>query len=171
MTSWFKIVDIKSIFNAALFLLMSSNTFSQKPAEIIPAFSFLKLDNSRFTDQQLEKGKKSLIVFFDAECDHCQHAVEYINKNYDDFKKAAVYLVTQDEPVRIGWFMNKYGFNLNNKKNVTVLQDSQKEFIRKFTPRKYPSIFLYSEQRKLIMYDDNEQNLFKFSERINVTAK
>ena len=63
MTSWFKIVDIKSIFNAALFLLMSSNTFSQTPAEIIPdlAFSDLIIADSRSTI--LNRGKKSLLYF------------------------------------------------------------------------------------------------------------
>ena len=152
-------------------ILLSLKTYSQKPAETIPSFSFVRLDNTSFTDKQLEQGRKLLIVFFDAECDHCQHAIGYINENFEKFSKAAVYLVTQDEPVRIGWFMNKYGFKLSEKKNVTVLRDHQKEFIRKFTPRKYPSIFLYSEQRKLILYDDNEQNLFKFSAEINIPSK
>lgn len=152
-------------------ILLSLKTYSQKPAETIPSFSFVRLDNTSFTDKQLEQGRKLLIVFFDAECDHCQHAIGYINENFEKFSKASVYLVTQDEPVRIGWFMNKYGFNLSEKKNVTVLRDHQKEFIRKFTPRKYPSIFLYSEQRKLILYDDNEQNLFKFSAEINIPSK
>jgi len=41
----------------------------------------------------------------------------------------------------------------------------------KFKPRKYPSIFLYSAKKELIMYDDNEQNLSRFSQKINATGK
>ena len=45
-------------------ILLSLKTYSQKPAETIPSFSFVRLDNTSFTDKQLEQGRKLLIVFF-----------------------------------------------------------------------------------------------------------
>jgi hypothetical protein len=67
--------------------------------------------------------------------------------------------------------MNKYGSNLKAKKNVTILQDIRNEFIQKFGARKYPSLFLYSTKKELMLYEDNEQNLFRFIQKINAPAK
>ena len=67
--------------------------------------------------------------------------------------------------------MNKYGNNLKDKKNVTVLQDPQYEFMRKFRPRKFPALFLYSTDKKLLLYEDNEQNMFRFLQQINAMSK
>ena len=76
-----------------------------------------------------------------------------------------------DSQEKIAAFMGKYGENLKDKKNVTILQDPKYDFMLKFKPRKYPSIFLYSAKKELIMYDDNEQNLSRFSQKINETGK
>jgi len=157
--------------NILLFLVISASVNAQGPAEKIPAFSFFKLDKSLFTERQLKKEKKIFFVFFDAACDHCQHAIQYINHHHREFDKAAVYLITVDNPSTTAVFLNQYGKNLLTKRNVTLLQDLNNEFIRKFKPRKYPSMFLYSTQRKLILYDDNEQNLFRFVQLINTPGK
>ena len=150
-----------------LFLIISATISAQVPAEIVPAFKLYKQDKSLFTERQLKKEKKIFFVFFDAACDHCQHAFQYMNQHHREFDKAAVYLITVDNPSTTAVFLNQYGKNLLNKRNVTLLQDMNNEFIRKFKPRKYPSMFLYSAQRKLILYDDNEQTLPRFSKIIN----
>lgn len=144
---------------------------AQGPAEKIPDFNFFKLNKNSFTNKDLESGKMTFFVFFDADCDHCQHAIQYIDKHYQDFKKAAIYLITLDSQETITRFMAKYGNSLKDKKNVTLLQDPQYEFMRKFRPRKYPSMFLYSVKRELIMYEDNEKNVSGFSKHINAAGK
>ena len=110
-------------------------------------------------------------VFFDTECDHCQHAIQYINHHVQEFKKAAVYLITLDGQEKVTPFMAKYGSGLTNNKNVTLLRDINNEFLTKFRPRKYPSLFLYSAQKKLLLYDDDEQNLPRFTKQINAPVK
>ena len=154
-----------------LLLLVSANVSAQGPAEIIPEFNFFKLNKTSFTNKNLEPGKLSFFVFFDSDCDHCQHAIEYISQNYQQFKKTPIYLISLDSQEAITRFMNKYGSNLKDKKNVTVLQDPQYEFMRKFKPRKYPAFFLFSAKKELILYEDNEQNLFRFSKQIDATGK
>jgi len=159
---------MKYIFKTlVLLLLISANVSAQGPAEIIPEFNFFKLDKTAFTHKNLAPGKMSFFVFFDSDCDHCQHGMQYISQHYQEFKKAALYLITLDNQEKIAGFISKYGNNLKDKKNVTILQDPKYEFMRKFRPRKYPAIFLYSAKKELIMYDDNEQNLFRFSKEIN----
>jgi peroxiredoxin len=144
---------------------------AQVPAETIPSFTFKRLNKNAFTNKDLEPDKLLFFVFFDTECDHCQRAIQYIGQHYGEFKKTVIYLITLDSVEKITQFMNKYGGNLKSKKNVTLLQDTKYEFMSKFNPRKYPSLFLYSSKRKLIMYEDNEQNLFRVLEYINPTAK
>lgn len=152
-------------------LLIATNVSAQNPALIVPSFNFSKLDKSPFTNNNLEQGKLLFFVFFDAECDHCQRAVSEINRLYPEFKKTAIYLITVDEQEKINRFMSKYGQNLKGKKNVTILQDAQNQFITKFRPRRYPSMFLYNQDKQLLLYEDNEQNMFRFINQIKVSAK
>lgn len=65
-------------------------------------------------------------------------------------------MVSMDEAPAIKKFMNSYGKLLNNKKNVTLLQDKDRQFIPRFMPTRYPAIFIYSPQGKLIKYFSGE---------------
>jgi peroxiredoxin len=157
-------VKIKTLL---LFLIISAKISAQSPAEIIPVFKLYKQDKSIFTNNNLSQDKMLFFVFFDATCDHCQHAFQYMNQHHREFDKAALYFITIDNPAITAIFLNKYGNNLKGKRNVTLLLDLNNEFIRKFKPRKYPSMFLYSTQKKLLLYDDNEETLPMFSKIIN----
>jgi peroxiredoxin len=163
---------MKRICKTGLLILFTTiNISAQVPAKTVPSFTFKRLDKSTFSTRNLEHDKFLFFVFFDIECDHCHRSITYINQHYKEFKKTAIYLVTLDSAEKIKPFMNKYGSNLNNKKNVVLLQDTKNEFIQKFGPRKYPSLFLYSEKKELMLYDDNEQNLFKFLQQINASER
>lgn len=163
---------MKYIFRTlVLVLLITINVSAQVPAQTIPAFTFKKLNKGALSNKDLEPGKLLFFVFFDTECDHCQRSIQYIGQHYQEFNKTAIYLITLDSVAKVTPFMNKYGSNLKDKKNVTILQDTQNEFIRKFGPRKYPSFFLYSAKKELILYEDNEQNLFRFIQKINEHVK
>jgi hypothetical protein len=154
-----------------LFLLISINVSAQRPSETIPAFNFITLNKGSFTNKDLEPDKLSFFVFFDSECDHCQRAVLGINQHYHEFKKTNIYLITLDDQAKISRFMGKYGQNLKGKKNVIILQDLQNQFITKFRPRKYPALFLYSPDKQLLLYEDNEQNMFRFLNQIKASVK
>jgi peroxiredoxin len=144
---------------------------SAPPALTIPDFIFFKFDNSVFTNKNLAADKLLFFFFFDSDCEHCQHAMMNLNQHYQEYKKAAIYLISLDGQEKIGQFINKYGPNLNGKKNVTLLQDLKNEFIVRFKPRKYPSMFLYSAEKKLIDYQDNEESMFRFLKQLNAPAK
>jgi cytochrome oxidase Cu insertion factor (SCO1/SenC/PrrC family) len=144
---------------------------AQKPVSTIPEFTFYKSDKSPFTNTNLESGKMLFFVFFDVTCEHCQHAIQYINKHAGKFKNVAVYLITLDEWDKVKSFLDKYGPQLEDKTNITMLRDTRNEFIIKFGPVKYPSLFLFSTQRKLILYDDDEKSLESFMKKINPKVK
>lgn len=154
-----------------LFLFISFNICGQKPAAVIPEFLFFKLDKTAFTNKDLATNKLLFFCFFDVSCDHCQHAIEKINQHYNEFTGTAIYLITLDNQAGIKNFMGHYGQNLPGKKNVVILQDLQNEFINKFRPVKYPSIFLYTANKKLLLYDDNPDNMPKFLKQIKSASK
>ena len=158
------------MFKGLLPLLLTISVFTteaQVPSEMVPDFNFLRLDKKPFTNKDLAQKLPLFFVFFDTDCDHCQHAIQYLDGHYNDFKKAAIYLVTLDGPEKINLFLSRYGSNLASKNNVTILQDSRNDFINKFKPRKYPSMFLYSPEKKLVLYDDNEKNMDQFAKKIS----
>jgi peroxiredoxin len=142
--------------------LLSFETNAQTPAQTIPAFTFYKFDKTPFTNANVTVGKQSLFIFFDVTCDHCQHTISTLSKRINECQKISIYLISLEDKTAITNFLNQYGKNLPAQKNVTILQDSKNQFITQFSPRKYPSVFLYSAQKKLLLYDDEDQYLEKF---------
>jgi len=157
-------MTVKFILSYCVFFLVSLysvNTMAQVPAQTIPEFNFFRLDKTSFTNKDLAKEKKLFFIFFDSDCEHCQRAVAQINQHYGEIKKTALYLITLDPQQKINLFMGKYGSQLKGGKNVTLLQDKQYQFITKFQPKRYPSMFLYSPEKKLLAYEDNEASVFR----------
>jgi peroxiredoxin len=142
--------------------LLYFETNAQTPAQTIPAFTFYKFDKTPFTNANVTVGKQSLLIFFDVTCDHCQHTISTLSKRINECQKISIYLISLEDKTAITNFLNQYGKNLPAQKNVTILQDSKNQFITQFSPRKYPSVFLYSAQKKLLLYDDEDQYLEKF---------
>ena len=152
-------------------LLVSLNLIAQTPAEKIPDFVFFKLNKSQFTNKNIPAGKKAFFIFFDSDCEHCQKAVLNINQHYKEFNKTLIYLITLDGQEKVNNFIGKYGAGLIDKPNVTILQDKNNEFLTKFSPRKYPSMFLFSDKKKLLIYEDNEESMFRIFKLLNVPVK
>jgi peroxiredoxin len=143
----------------------------QLTAQTIPHFQFSRLDHTSFTDHDFPPGKAIFIMFFDSDCDHCQHAIKNIGDNLPAFKKIPIYLVSIDDENKINQFMKTYGSKLQGQKNVTILQDKLQQFITKFNPRRYPSMFIYSSEKKLIDYEDNPESVFRLVNTINKYSK
>jgi peroxiredoxin len=152
-------------------VLISFAGHAQVPAQTVPDFTFFKLNKTPFETRDLSRGEKLLFIFFDTECEHCQRAVTYLGAHYGECKNAAIYLITLDGQEKIARFMTKYGVGLKDKKNVTLLQDKQYQFITRFQPRKYPSMFLYSPDKKLMAYEDNDESVFRILRLLKEDAK
>ena len=154
---------MKRLINIILLLLFFSiKTQAQPPAQTVPVFNFYRLDKTTFTNKDLPTGKMLFFFFFDPSCEHCQQAMSNLNKDYPQYAKAAVYLISANDPKTIAAFMGKYAPSLKNKKNVTLLLDVKNEFLEKFKPIRYPSMFLYSPKNVLLDYEDNENSMFRF---------
>jgi|ERR1022692_3968004 peroxiredoxin len=154
-----------------LVILINGNIYAQIPAQTLPDFKFSRLDTRPFVNKDLARGKMLVFVFFDSDCEHCQRAVKNIDKQYTSFQKTAVYFISVDDHDKINRFVDTYAPHLEGQKNVVLLRDNLNQFIAKFKPYRYPAMFLYSIDKKLIDYEDNEGSVFRLVNAIKKFVK
>lgn len=159
------------LITLVIYLALTVELSAQVPSPKLPDFHFFRMDKTLFTPGNLPKGQPLFFFFFDTDCDHCQHAMTNLAKNYRDYQSVAIYLITLSDKDRISAFMSKYGPGLATKKNVTLLQDVNNNFITQFKPRRYPAMFLYSVTHELLDYEDNEESMFRFSNQLKKFKK
>jgi peroxiredoxin len=158
------------MFGLFLYGMLPYTLQAQSPANV-PAFQLATFEGASFTEKNLPNNQMVFFCFFDITCDHCRHAITSINKEHSKFGKTALYLVSLDNKQGVYNFLNKYGPILLTKKNVTLLHDAQNEFIYKFKPKKYPAMYLYSVQKSLVLYADDEKSIPLFLKKIQPAAK
>ena len=150
-----------------LLLILSLVLVTGKSQELpkgseIPRAVFYKTDGKAFSTDLVGKSRKSLIMFFDATCGHCQKVATELSKRNKELANLELYLVTHDELTSINYFMTKYAKPLSAMKNVMVLQDKDHVFLPLFHPKQYPALYLYGSDRKLIFWSSNDKDLQKF---------
>ena len=149
------------LFALILGLMLFVKSSAQIPAQILPEFEFSRLDQSNFTNKDLPLSKILFFIFFDSDCEHCQRAIKNINQDYKSFQKTAIYLISMDDKDKVTHFITTYASRLKAQKNIILLQDRKNQFITRFKPKRYPAMFLYSAEKKLIDYQDNEESVFR----------
>ncbi|MBC8984228.1 redoxin domain-containing protein [Pedobacter sp. N36a] len=155
---------MKSFFFSLLFVSFSIGAFAQglAPGSKLPKAVFYKENGTTFSTDQIPGGKKSLIMFFDATCEHCQKVAGNLSKNTKELSNVNFYMISQDVFRSINYFVDTFAKPLKTMKNVTTLQDKDYVFIPLFHPKQYPSLYLYGPDKKLILFSSNEKDLPKF---------
>lgn len=133
----------------------------QTPAKAIPDFKFSRLDQTPFSKKDLAQGKLLFFFFFDSGCEHCQQTMRNIDRNYRSFQKTENYLISTDDHDKVKSFLATWSQHLKDQTNVVLLLDNLNQFIPKFKPVRYPAMYLYSPDGKLIDYEDNEETVFR----------
>lgn len=155
---------MKRFFFTLVLSAICSVAFSQglEPGTELPKAVFYTTDGKIFSTDQIAKGKKSLIMFFDATCEHCQRVAANLSKRTKELGNVNIYMVTQDEPQSIDYYVNKFAKPLVALKNVTLLRDKDRVFVPLFHPRQYPALYLFTPEKRLIYFSSNEKDVDKF---------
>lgn len=159
---------IKRLFFALVCSTFAAGTFAQAPVKgtDMPKAIFYKADGKTFATAQITTDSKSLLMLFDATCEHCQKVVANLSKRNAELTHINLYLISQDEFRSINYFMDNFGKSLKTMKNVTVLQDRDHVFIPLFHPRQYPALYLYGKDKKLEFYSSDERDVPRFFSRM-----
>lgn len=155
---------MKQLFIAILCCLFADQVNAQLQPQTLPSAVFYKKDGKAFSTAQIPTTKKAFIMFFDATCDHCQQVATQLSKQSGKLANANIYLVSMDEFRSIDYFMTNFGKPLLAMKNVTLLQDKHQAFIPTFKPDKYPSMYLYGTNKRLLKFSSNDKEVPKFLE-------
>jgi peroxiredoxin len=154
-------------FYTPLFFLLAfaGNTHAQggqPPAPELPVFTFLAANGKTLSKADLPNNKPVLIIFVDVDCDHCQKAVRHMNDSAALFNRLPVYLVSIADEPRLQAFARKYGPRLK----AQWLRDPDARNMVRFRPVRYPAMFLYSPEKRLLDYEDNVEAIFRIERNI-----
>lgn len=115
----------------------------------LPQFSVLLPDSATwYTKKDLPKNKKTLIMVFSPDCEHCQHEVELIKTNISKFKRTQILMVTPIAFDKTKKFYDKY--ELSNFSNIIVGHDPKFFFTGYFKLRMFPFIAIYDKKYNLV---------------------
>ena len=114
----------------------------------MPAFSYLTLENKIFANENLEKGKPTLFIYFNSECDFCNHEAELVKENIEQLKDIQVVFISYEPIEKIKQFAAK--FKLLHHDNIYFLSDSKIAFASTFDVKSLPCLVLYDKDKNLI---------------------
>ena len=114
----------------------------------MPTFSYLTLDNKVFTEEDLAQNKPTLFIYFNSECDFCNHEAEMVQQNLEQLKAIQVVFISYEPVDKIKQFATK--FKLLNHANISFLSDTKVTFATTFDVKSMPCLVLYNKENNLI---------------------
>lgn len=127
-----------------------------KQLETVPEFEFLTLDQKPFTKANLKTNLNTIFIYFNSQCDFCQHEAQSISNNLDSFKNVQIIFISTESIDTIKKFSEQY--NLNNQQNITFLNDNLNTFSSRFDANNIPYLLIYDQNQKLIKKHKGQLN-------------
>jgi len=115
----------------------------------IPPFHLLKLDSATYlTKDDIKKHRRTLVMFFSPDCDHCKHQTESILADFNNFKDVEIVMATYQPFSEMKDFYEHY--HLADHPNIKIGRD-EKFFLAPFYKiRNLPYLALYDKKGNLI---------------------
>jgi thioredoxin-related protein len=122
---------------------------------VVPPFNLYKApDSTKFTKNDLKKKKKTLLIIFSPDCDHCQHETKAITAAIDKFKKIQIIMATYMPYQQMMQFYADY--NIAAYPNITMGWDKTFFLPPYFKLKSLPFMALYDKKGNLIrVYEGN----------------
>ncbi|MBF9252303.1 redoxin domain-containing protein [Pontibacter sp. 172403-2] len=140
---------------AAIFYLVSKKNASPEqaapavaagPSNDLPWLSLTQLDGTRLTAHSLEG--KTILVFFQPDCDHCQRETKQIREHIDAFKDYNVYFVSDATIPQLSKFAVEYELAASN--NVHFTHATPDDIYNAVGGIQVPAVFVFSDKGHLI---------------------
>jgi len=151
-----KISTVKQLFFNTLFLVMATGVFAQSDSlkapylrfPTIPLFTLLKVDSSKLTRDDLSKTKKTLIMYFSPDCDHCKHQIDSMLGSMNKFQDIQILMATYQPFEQLRSFYKDY--KIAGYSNIKIGRDTQFFFPPFYKILHLPFMVLYNNKGKLI---------------------
>ena len=171
---------MKKVFLAIAILVYSSSLFAQQTAAqqpattpvtdqagaeppfkrfpTLPPFHLLKLDSTTYlTKEDVKKNRRTIIMYFSPDCDHCKHQTESILADFSKFKDIEIIMATYQPMEELKQFNEHY--RMAEHSNIKMGRD-EKFFLPPFYKiRNLPYLALYDKKGNLITTFEGTQKI------------
>ncbi|HXA01092.1 MAG TPA: redoxin domain-containing protein [Cytophagaceae bacterium] len=131
-----------------------TSSIDKRKKSMLPKFSYQTLDERKFTNENLDKNMRLLIIYFNPLCEVCQRETADIIDNINFFQDIQIVMVSPAHKEDVNKFVKK--FKINNYHQITVLHDKDDVFYKQFGAIGYPTLYLYNKKKELIENYDTE---------------
>jgi thiol-disulfide isomerase/thioredoxin len=124
----------------------------------IPPFHLLKTDSATYvTKDDLKKHRRTMIMFFSPDCDHCKHQTESILAAGDKFKDIQIVMATYQPLSEMKDFNTHY--RISDYPNMKIGRDEKFFLVPFFRIRNLPYLALYDKDGNLITTFEGTQKV------------
>jgi peroxiredoxin len=116
--------------------------------QVMPSFGYKTLDGAAFTNKNLKENTATIFIYFNSDCEFCNHEAEEVQTNIEKLKKFQLVFISFEKPTQIKQFAQTH--KLNNYDNITFIHDSKVSFATTFDVKSLPAILIYDNQNKLV---------------------
>ena len=118
----------------------------------LPPVTLIEPNGTQFSTRSLPGN--TILIFFGANCDHCQREATQIHKNLKAFEHYTLYFISMDPFPVIDKFAQDY--NINNQPNIRFMRADGASVSNSLGYLQTPTILVYAANRKLIRRFDGE---------------
>lgn len=124
----------------------------------LPPFHLLKLDSSTYlTKEDVKKNRRTIIMYFSPDCEHCKHQTESILADFKKFKDIEIIMATYQPFEELKEFNTHY--RMFEHPNVKMGRD-EKFFLPPFYKiRNLPYLALYDKKGNLVTTFEGTQKV------------
>jgi hypothetical protein len=124
----------------------------------IPPFHLLKLDSASYlTKDDVKKNRRTIIMYFSPDCEHCKHEIESFLANWGKFKDIEIVMATYQPFGEMREFNAHY--RIFEHSNIMMGRD-EKFFLPPFYKiRNLPYLALYDKKGNLITTFEGTQKV------------
>ncbi len=115
----------------------------------IPPFRLLKLDSATYlTKDDLHKNRKTIVMYFSPDCEHCKHQIEAILADFKDFRDIQIVMATYQPFSELKEFNERY--KIYEHPNILMGRDEQFRLPPFYKIRNLPYLALYDRKGNLV---------------------
>jgi thioredoxin-related protein len=115
----------------------------------IPPFRLLRLDSATYlTKDDLRKNRKTMVMYFSPDCEHCKHQTEAILADFKDFKDIEIVMATYQPFGEMKAFNEHY--KIYEHPNIMIGRDEHFVLPPFYKIRNLPYLALYDRKGNLI---------------------